>query len=64
MTNCKFSGFRRILYVDPGSQARFKECVVDVAIPGSLGDGPKDNLVVGACSFACHTGPIKIAGVP
>jgi hypothetical protein len=55
---CKFSGFRRILDVFPGSQARFKDCVVDVAIAGSIGDGPNDNLAVGAFTIW----PAKTAG--
>jgi hypothetical protein len=38
--------------VDPGSEGLMKDCVVDVAIKGSFGDGPKDNLAVGACSVS------------
>jgi hypothetical protein len=68
VTRCKFSGFRRILDVYPGSQARFKDCVVDVAIQGSYGGGAKDNFVVGAlCTYlavaASKTG-VGVTDVP
>jgi hypothetical protein len=53
MGNCKFSGFRRVLVVDPGSQAHFKDFVVDVTIPGSYGGAGMHNLVVGASLFVC-----------
>jgi hypothetical protein len=53
MTRCNFSGFRRVLAVLPGSQARFKDCVVDVAIPGSYGGPGTHNLVVGADHSVC-----------
>jgi hypothetical protein len=62
LTRCKFSGFRRVLDVQPGSQGRMERCVVDVAIPGSYGGGPHDNLAVGACSVS-YIWPAKTTGV-
>jgi hypothetical protein len=55
MTNCKISGFRQVLSVGPGSQARLKDCVVDVAIPGSYGGAGEHPKVVSVALLLCCT---------